>query len=198
VSRGFCCGPAGCTASTASVLTLIGVCVCELTMPPCSWCAALAAVCMAVSGCCVSEFLGVQRCTLCVLFGGQVVSYARRRECLGLNLNRVLTDSNSSQCAVPPQPSCSRTTRAHPHAAAGMVEQGNRNLQNQHDPGSAASSAHSSPASGCPSGMSGCARHSIILTTAHSGVIWGPASTPISRARAPLLYSSGLRGPRWH
>lgn len=55
---------------------------------------------------------------------------------------------------------------------------------------------HNSPASGCPKGMSGYARHIIIFTTAHSGVICGPASTPISSASAPDLYSSGLRGPR--
>ena len=43
--------------------------------------------------------------------------------------------------------------------------------------------------------MSRYLRHCIILITAHSAVICGPASTPIANAAMPLLYSSGCSGP---
>ena len=57
---------------------------------------------------------------------------------------------------------------------------------------------HISPASGTPRGIAGYRKHCIILTTAHSGVILGPASTPMLRATWPLLYSSGFRVPSVH
>jgi hypothetical protein len=46
---------------------------------------------------------------------------------------------------------------------------------------------HSSPASGMPRGRSRYAKHSMSFTTAHSGVICGPDSTPSLSAAAPDL-----------
>lgn len=54
--------------------------------------------------------------------------------------------------------------------------------------------AHISPAMGTPSGMLGCARHSIIFTLAHSGVIAGPDSTPSARATLPLRRPAASQG----
>ena len=68
-----------------------------------------------------------------------------------------------------------------------------------HTPAAAATRRpYISPAIGTPRGMSRYLRHCIILMTAHSGVICGPASTPMLIAASPARYSSGCRGPCRH